>query len=154
MMRITFLSPRLPPAVCGLADHTDLLARALVEKGAEVSFIYYRAQQTEAPAACGSIAAWDGTPAHLGRCVEASKPDWLWLQLSGYGFSRWGAPYVLGSALKSLKQADPKLRVATYAHELYCEPHQLGWKGPLLSPWQRTTIARILRRSDKVFVST
>jgi hypothetical protein len=44
--------------------------------------------------------------------------------------------------------------VATYAHELYCEPHQLGLKGRLLSRWQKRTVGDLLRQSDAVFSST
>jgi hypothetical protein len=53
-----------------------------------------------------------------------------------------------------MHKALPALRVATYAHELYCDPHQLGLKGTLLSSWQRRTVGEILRQSDVVFSST
>jgi hypothetical protein len=139
--------------VCGVGDHTSLLAEALGQRGLDVAFVYCGWQQAEKPALPGQIARWNGRPGDLCRCVERQEPDWFWLQLSGYGFSRWGAPYALGQSLRRLRRAIPAVRVATYAHELYCEPHQLGWKGSLLSSWQKRTVGRILRQSDVVFAS-
>ena len=36
-MRMIFLAPRLPPAVCGVADHTRLLAENLVSRKERVT---------------------------------------------------------------------------------------------------------------------
>src|SRR5262249_27110234 len=78
---------------------------------------------------------------------------WLWVQLSGYGYSRWGAPYRLGCALARLRRKMPNVRLAVYLHETHCWPRQLGIKGPLLSPWQKYTVGRIARMADLVFTS-
>jgi Glycosyl transferase 4-like domain len=153
-MRITFLAPRLPPAVCGVADHTRLLAQALCREGVEVSFVCREERQSGGPPLPGPWDLWDGGVPSLKHRMEKQRPDWLWVQLSGYGYSRWGAPYLLARSLSMMRRALPALRLAMYAHELYCEPHQLGWKGPILSPWQRHTIGQVLRQSDVVFTST
>ncbi|HLJ91778.1 MAG TPA: hypothetical protein VKU02_01165 [Gemmataceae bacterium] len=72
------------------------------------------------------------------------------MQLSGYGYSRWGAPYQLGRALAHVQRALPDLGVAVCVHETHCQPRQLGKKGFLLSPWQRYTIGRVTRLADLV----
>jgi hypothetical protein len=83
----------------------------------------------------------------------AQEPDWLWVQLSNYGYSRWGAPLSLARALSALRRAAPDLGIAVCAHETHCRPQQLGRKGRLLSPWQRYTVGAVVRRADRVFTS-
>ncbi len=152
-MRITFLSPRLPPAVCGLADHTRFLAEAIKGQGAEVGFIYCKAQQDVDSRLPGPAAYWNGNPSGLETNVSKQCADWLWVQLSSYGFSRWGAPYRLGIALRRLRTRMPQVRLAICLHELHCKPSQLGLKGPILSPWQKYTVGKIAQLGDIVFAT-
>jgi len=151
-MRLTFLAPRLPPAVCGVADHTQRLAEAMAEQGVEVGFIHAKpaAEIVRLP---GPVDYWDGRRWSLADLLIRQRAEWLWVQLSGYGFSGWGAPFVLGRAIAAARERIPELRVAVYAHETYCAPHQLGIKGPVLAPWQRFTVARIAQSADVVFSS-
>lgn len=146
-MRVTFLAPRLPPAVCGVGDHTANLARALADRGIEVGFLSFHAQQaaTRDLLTPGPLGRWSGSPASLADCISRQVPDWLWVQLSGYGFSRWGAPWGLYRALRAVRRKFPRLRIAVCMHEGHCEPADLGWKGPLLSPWQRFTVGAVAR---------
>jgi hypothetical protein len=90
----------------------------------------------------------------LADCVRRQDPNWLWVQLSGYGYSRWGAPWALTRSLAALRRAFPAIRIAVCAHELFCRPNQLGRKGLLLSPWQRSTNGKIVGMADVVFAST
>ena len=60
---------------------------------------------------------------------------------------------MLGRALRELRDALPGVAVAICAHETHCQPQQLGRKGPLLSPWQRHTVAGVVRQADIVFTS-
>jgi hypothetical protein len=131
-----------------------MLADALGSTGVEVGFIHWKAQQEVQGLPPGPVGHWDGNGRGLECLIASQRADWIWIQLSPYGYSRWGAPYLLSRGLKKLRRRFPSLRLATYAHELYCEPHQLGWKGPLLSPWQAWTVGRILQQSDLVFTST
>jgi hypothetical protein len=151
-MRLTFLTPNLPGLVCGLADHSWLLGEALVRKGCDVSLIGRHGDPAAARNAgwSGYAAVWDGTPSGLGRLLERIPADWLWVQLSGYGYSRWGAPWRLACALKAAQHRHPALLLAICVHEIHCEPHQLGRKGQVLSLWQRFTIAYIVRLGDLV----
>ena len=151
-MHISFLTPRLPPAVCGVGDHTARLAEALHSEGVKSSFFVCRpGPPTGLPT--GPVHAWSGKPADLETALRHHAADWLWVQLSGYGYSRWGAPYRLGSTLLELKRRLPGVRIAVYLHETHCGIRQLGWKGPILSPWQRYTVGRVARLADVVFTS-
>jgi hypothetical protein len=153
-MRICFLAPRLPPAVCGLADHTRFLANALVTHGVDVGFIYSRTQNDVCGLLPGPVGHWDGSSHSLECEVAKQSPHWIWVQLSAYGFSRWGAPYRLGLALSRLRKSKPHIRLAICLHEVHCQPRQLGVKGLLLSPWQKHTVGRIARLGSLVFTST
>jgi hypothetical protein len=152
-MRVSFLSQQLPPAVCGVADHTWLLARTMAGQDAEVGFIHRVPVVNGGEPLPGPRNLWEGGAAALARCVARQAPDWLWVQFSNYGFSRWGAPYRLGRDLKCFRQRMPHVRVAVCLHETHCLPHQLGRKGRLLSPWQRYTVGAIARLGDVVFTA-
>lgn len=149
-MRISFLSPRLPPATCGVGDHTAHLAEAIATLGADVAFIYRQPMPTAPRKLNGPVSQWQGGSRSLLPCIAEQAPEWLWVQLSGYGYSRCGAPYRLGRALAHVRRALPELGVAVCVHETHCQPHQLGQKGFLLSPWQRHTVGRVTRLADLV----
>jgi hypothetical protein len=152
-MRISFLAPRLTQAICGIADNTRLLAQAMHEAGVEVGFIHREPRFLGDEFLAGPVDRWVHGAVDLRRCVRRQRPDWLWIQLSGYGYSRWGAAFRLGRALQSLRKAMPGLRMALYAHETHCQPHQLGRKGFWLSPWQRHTAGVAAREMNLVFTS-
>jgi hypothetical protein len=139
--------------VCGLADHAVFLANALRQQETDVSFIFCRWKQSTRTSIDASATAWDGSSKDLLRAVQHYQPDWLWIQLSGYGYSRWGAPYRLGIALRRLRARMPRMRLAVCLHEIHCKPAQLGFKGPILSPWQKHTVRLIARLADLVFTS-
>lgn len=153
-MHVTFLTPNLPPSVCGLADHTRLLGAALARRGYGVSIVARRrdaSTSTENIAGwVGATAIWDGTSGGLLRFLGHVRADWLWVQLSGYGYSRFGAPWKLSRTLKVVRRHYPDLRFAVCVHETYCHPDQLGPKGRVLSAWQRFTVGQILRQGDLV----
>ncbi len=153
-MRITFLTPRLPPQVCGLADHTRNLAESLTKLGVGVGFIHRQADQRQFELPVGPVDYWDDSPRSLIETVRKQKADWFWVQLSGYGYSRWGSPYRLARALAGLRRAVPEVRIAVYLHEPHCDASHLGLKGLPLSLWQKHTIGRIIRSADVVFTST
>ncbi len=151
-MRITVLTPNLPPLVCGLADHSWLLGQALEQLGCTVDLIGLRAaSQATCEEVRQSTALWDGSVQGLSRLVAARDPDWLWVQLSHYGYSRIGAPWRLGLALRLLRHRCPRIRIAVCMHESYCLPGQLGPKGILLSPLQKFLVGDIVKSSDLVF---
>jgi hypothetical protein len=150
-MRVTFLSPRLPPAVCGLADHAKWLAGAMAKRRAEVGFIHCQEQALVCDLPPGPVDFWGGNHSGLEACLGRQRPDWLWVQLSGYGYSRWGAPYRLMRALAWVRRHLPDVRLAICVHETHCQPNQLGRKGPVLARWQRYTASRVARLGHVVF---
>jgi hypothetical protein len=152
-MRVTFLSPRLPPRICGVGDHTRCLALAMAGHGVQVGFVH-RGTQPVLDMPEGPVRSWDGGVKSLVRAVEEQAPDWLWVQVSGYGYSRWGAPARLGWALSSVRKKWTRVRIAVCLHETHCRVAQLGMKGPLLAPWQRHTVGAVARLGDQVFATT
>src|SRR5262245_53157263 len=150
-MRVSILTPRLPPAVCGLADHTQLLAEAMTRQGVSVGFIHREPCHNGGRLPGCLTDHWSRGGAALERCLTRQGADWLWVQLSGYGYSRWGAPYALSRSLAWVRRRLPDLRLAVCLHETHCRPHQLGRKGFWLSRWQRHTVATIARLADVVF---
>lgn len=148
-MRISFLSSRLPPAVCGVADHTAWLAAAMVEHGVTVSFVHRTGEVDAGALPSAVVDRWDGSGGHLVQIVRRQRPDWLWLQLSSYAYSRWGAPFRLARQLGRLKRSLPDVRLAICVHETHCQPRQLGRKGWFLAPWQRFTVGAVVRQADR-----
>ncbi len=126
----------------------------MVDKEIEVGFIHLKPLQPGGALPPGSVDQWNGSVANLRACVERQQPNWLWTQLSGYGYSRWGAPYRLWQGLKALRRSHPNVFQAVYVHETHCAPHHLGWKGLVLSPWQKFTVGTICRQAELVFTST
>lgn len=151
-MRISFLTSQLPPAACGVGDHTKFLAHAMAAQDVEVGFIHLKPlQEGDGGLPTGPVDGWDGSPRGLTECVARRAPDWLWVQLSAYGYSRWGAPYRMGRALAHLRMKLKEVRLAICVHETHCRSHQLGIKGPILSPWQKHTVGKLVRLGDVVF---
>lgn len=125
----------------------------MTEHGVRAAFAHCQPAAGVAPLP-GPAHYWDSSAVDLAAFLRAQNADWLWVQLSAYGYSRWGAPYRLGKALASIKRQLPGLRLAVYLHETHCDAGQLGWKGPVLSPWQKHTVGRVARLADVVFTST
>jgi hypothetical protein len=125
----------------------------MVGQSVQVGFIHCEPLQEGGEFPPGPLDYWNPRTDRLINCVARQRPDWLWVQLSGYGYSRWGAPYRLGRSLAAIRAKLPDVRLAICVHETHCQPGQLGIKGPLLSAWQRRTVARIVRLGDIVFPS-
>lgn len=126
----------------------------MAERGAKVGFTFFRGLDPDGSLLPGPSWRWNGGAAGLAAIVNQAKPEWLWVQLSGYGYARWGAPWKLAHALAYLRRRRPDVRIAVYVHETHCEPHQLGRKGFLVSPWQRHTVGNVVRSAHRVFTST
>jgi hypothetical protein len=99
-VRVTLLAPRLPPRISGVGDHTRCLARAMEDQAVEAGYIH-RDPQQELDVPEGPPDRRDGGRRSLCRVLSRQASDWLWVELSGYGCSRWGAPYRLGRVLAS-----------------------------------------------------
>lgn len=153
---VVFLTPNLPPVTCGLADHSANLAKALARLGWSVGVVALRGDPAIVHRQGWGEAArlWGGSCRGLARQLSELAPEWLWVQLSGYGYSRWGSPWLLCRALEYARRRMTRLKVAVCVHETHCAPSQLGAKGPILSFLQRWTIGRVARLGDVVFPTT
>lgn len=137
-MTFFHLIPRLPPPVCGVADHAGMLATALQAQGVVSVLVPYHAETD-----------WRQI---LRRSAQAGEAvTWL-VHYSGYGYAKRGAPLGLLRDLRRLRRECPGVRLLTMFHELYAG-------GPLwtsafwLSPLQRHVAAGLARLSDAVFTN-
>ena len=152
-LRVSILTPYLTPAVCGLLDHSRHLGHELIRRGGTVQLLGLYGEEGEIDTQVlpeKRIAMWGVERGSLNAAIAEAELDWLIVQLSSYGYSRWGAPWGLGRILYKLKQGN-RVRLAAIVHETHCMPAQLGWKGPILSLWQRYTVSSLLHCCDMIF---
>ncbi len=149
-MVLTFLTPRLPPCVCGVGDHTVHMADAMRDMVSSVTAIVLHSQPQRSGNVFDRIDRWNGRSAALAALLRDHATDLLWIQYSGYGFGYQGIPWFLIRAIKSLRQ---RPKIAIYFHEIHCSPHQLGWKGRLLSPLQKQLGKALANTADVIFTS-
>lgn len=149
-MNITFLTPRLPPSVCGVGDHTVQLAQAMRAHVEYVTAIDLYGETADASLPFDRIDRWDRRPETLSSLLRTHATDVLWIQYSGYGYGYQGVPRFLERALRRLNR---ETTLVAYFHQTHCRMRQLGWKGVLISPWQHRIAQRIAQRADVVFTS-
>lgn len=131
------LIPRLPPPVCGVADHAGRLAQALQLHGIDSVMVPYQGDSD-----------WRQV---LRSSAKAGPVTWL-LHYSGYGYAKRGAPVTLLRELRKLRRECHGVRILTMFHELYAggAPWTSAfWLGPL----QRFVAAGLARQSDAVFTN-
>lgn len=153
------ITPRVPPAVCGVGDYATLVGRRIESVPYEVS--------------CRYIAAGWNSPRE-GRTTQ-DKHKFLWetlanerdkiggpegatdsvavlLHYSGYGYSPNGAPEWLAGALENRPSEWCNTKVVTFFHELYAtgRPWQRAfWQ----SGQQRRVAERVARASDALMTN-
>lgn len=149
-MNITIITPNLPPIMCGLADHSRLFGEAIEEQGCTINYIGLHGKTSLAQHWPGTVAKWDGKITSLATLLDEQSSEWVWLQLSGYGYSKLGAPWKLYLALKNITYQLPSVKLAVCLHETYCKPGQLGKKGFILSHWQKYIICAISRLANLI----
>jgi hypothetical protein len=121
-MRILQIIPRVPPPICGVADYSLNLARALgSQHGIETTFV------SGAPPAHG-IEKWGefslvGAARHrpgefASQLLERPESEGLILHYSAYGFAKRGTPLWLALALLKLKKVRPAIPIVVMFHEL------------------------------------
>jgi hypothetical protein len=138
--------PQLKPARCGVSDHAILLAGELERAhGIETAFAVVNSNepcdlpyprvycaQSELPEACVTL--------------SQGRPAALLVHLSGYGYSRDGAPAELAEALERVR-ADGRFRVAVFFHELFATG--MPWRSAFWhSRRQQEAVSRIARDCD------
>ncbi len=136
-IRVIHIAPELPPTIGGVADYSVILSRRLVEESAEaVEPVLVRAGREDDPAPEVEFPVVDlggkATAAALADTVTQLSDDApgravVLLQYSGYGFSRYGAPFWLA---RGLRQScwEREIPVLAMFHEI----RSSSWK-----PWSR-----------------
>lgn len=150
-MRINVLTPNLPPAVCGIADHSILLGNALRRLGAEVDYL----APCRGPNASQSTNAclWDGTTKGLHTAIQRRESDVLWIQYSGYGYSKKGIPVALARAIEHIAKSRPGMSIVACMHETHASKTRLGWRAPIIQPLQISVARRIVKAAHVVFAT-
>ncbi len=153
-MKILQITPRVPPAVCGVGDYAWLLAQALRDEhdihssflsagtiwtkpvgGTE--FPVFRLPELTATALLDFIAFRTGE-------FEA-----IVLHMSPYGYQKRGVPFWLAAAWRQLSRMEAAPRLITMFHELYAS-------GPLsssafwLQPMQKWVLRIVAQVSDGI----
>lgn len=150
-MRIAMLMPNPPSIVCGIADHSVLLGRALQKLGSEVDYLALNCHDNGTDDF--DIHCWDGSAKGLSRLIRNLGTDVLWVQYSGYGYSRKGVPFRLARALGEVRARVGAPLLTICMHETHAELARLGWRGSLLERLQRSTSGRVARSGDIVFAT-
>lgn len=150
-MRLLHLLPRVPPAICGVADYAWNLALALrsreavestflaagsawVEPGSQTTFPVHRL----AHASAGSLHNW------LTR--HQDRHNAVLLHLSPYGFDKRAVPWWLAGAISRQARSPHAPPCITFFHELYADgppTTSAFW----LKPLQKAVLLRIGRAS-------
>ena len=150
-MRITMLMPNLPPIVCGIADHSIMLGRALSGLGSKISYLALRCHEGESGRS--DMYVWDGRARSLREAIQRLGTEILWVQYSGYGFSRKGIPFRLARALEEIRKCADAPTIVVCMHETHASRTGLGWRAPLIQPLQIIASRRVARTADIVFAT-
>jgi hypothetical protein len=151
-MNLLHILPRVPPAVCGVADYAWNLAEQLeLHEGIQSTFLSAGTSWTyPGPEPHFPVHHLPRMSAHTfdsWLCHHGSSVDALMLHLSPYGFQKRAMPFGLANAWSSQAarvQAPPRL---TYFHELFASgppTTSAFW----LQPLQKFILRRIARASS------
>ena len=137
---------QLKPGRCGVSDHALLLAQELEAAfGIETAFaVVNSSEPCETPFRrmyCGQSQLHEACAA-----LSQGHAAAVLVHLSGYGFSRDGAPAELAAALERVRE-DGHFRIAVYFHELYATG--MPWRSAFWhSRRQQRAVGRIARGCD------
>jgi len=144
--RMHLIAPSAPPKVCGVGDHTFLLAARLA---ARMPTRVHCGQTDPVPLATGSDTRLDfdsfrpWTLGQLSRGDEFQPQDTLFFQYTNFAYGRWGFNPWLAPALRRWRAKG--LRIATMFHETYTD--QRGPKGLAMRTWQRIFFRQVGKAS-------
>ncbi len=137
---------QLKPGRCGVSDHALLLAQELEAAfGIETAFAVVN---SSAPCETPFRRVYCGQPQLQEACTALSQGQAaaVLVHLSGYGFSRDGAPAELAAALERVRE-EGHFRTAVYFHELYATG--MPWRSAFWhSRRQQRAVGRIARECD------
>lgn len=153
-MKILQIIPRVPPPICGVADYSLNLARALSSQhGIETTFVPGTLPAT-GDEKWGEFDAV-GVIRHDSRkfasqLIDRSESEGLILHYSAYGFAKRGTPLWLALALLKLKKVRPAMPIVVMFHEL--GSRGTTWRSSSYWNWpvQQWIISRLYRTAGAV----
>lgn len=141
------IAPSAPPKICGVADHTLMIGRALA---ASTRVAIHCGQADPSPRFPGIPFRVDfdherpSTLVPLAKSDAFAPGDRVLLQFTNFAYARWGLNFGLARAMAAWRRRG--LAVATMFHETYTD--QPGPKGLAMRTWQRHFFRSVGRNSD------
>jgi hypothetical protein len=158
MTTILAIVPRLPPAIDGVGDYADLVARCLASQH-QISTKFI---------ACDPLVSIDrriddadriqleqrSAPALLDILNDLDRIDTLFLHYVSYGYDRRGCPQWLVAALTKWRKARSSRRIVIMFHEIYASSN-LPWSSQFwTAPLQKKIARDLCNLGDRVITST
>lgn len=148
-MRVTIVSREFPPAVSGIGDHTDHLARELVARGATVTVVCLGDAEERSAFDVAAIARWDRRS--ITSAVEDSKPDVIVWQYNPFSIGRRGLASSAGRLARALAACAP---LVLSLHELWFPWGHGGLRGVAWAIVQRLQGRSALKAASRWIVTT
>lgn len=150
--RVIQILPRLPPAICGVADQSVQIGNRLEsDHGCEVCYIAAR-PLPDSTSDAHRIFLRKRSATELFTVMESlyqPRHTVIFLQFSGYGFARWGLCYWVVQSIKRFLKRHPDVRLLTMFHELWATgplTSSAGWT----TPFQRGIVRSLVKLSSEV----
>ncbi|GMQ81799.1 MAG: hypothetical protein BMS9Abin05_1235 [Rhodothermia bacterium] len=128
-----------------------MLGEALKGLGAKIDYLALRRHE-DGPDGPG-LHLWDGSAKGLRQAIRRLGTEVLWIQYSGYGFSRKGIPFGLARALEEVRKRPAAPTIVVCVHETHANRTRLGWRAPLIQRLQIVASRRVVRAADIVFAT-
>ena len=152
MIRLLHILPQAPPAVCGIAEYSSLLAKKMKEEH-DIHSTFLAAgtrrgsPQTPGPFRCFSLPDLTASGLATWMSSHSSEFDAVVLHVSPYGYQKRAIPFWLASAWKQISRSKKRPVLMSMFHELYAS-------GPIttstfwLQPFQKVILRGLARASD------
>jgi glycosyltransferase involved in cell wall biosynthesis len=135
--------------VCGVRDHSNLLAGALRREGLEASVHWLNRRSRSVGAARAEIRHWGD---RLEVELRDARTAAIVLVYSVFAYSHRGVPLFVPSVLRVVRRS--RLPVVLMLHELAYPWNQGGWRGKVWSLTQRAMLLWVMRAGRAVVVTS
>lgn len=153
-MKITIISPGLPPRLDGIGDYSAFLGEELARQGHDVSIL----TATENAALLQNVRVQKAftldDPQSVNGIISplvADPPDWVLLQYNPFSYGKWGWNPQTVSALKQIRTQLPQTRIAVMAHETFVPAESPQFV--VMTVWQRALFFQLGQTCDLLFLS-
>ncbi|WP_417735104.1 hypothetical protein [Rosistilla oblonga] len=144
--------PRLPPAVCGVADHAIALGDSLVKSwGYDVRYVAINPIPQPLKIDSNHQLTCRSADALLTFLQEQNLPpsSTLIVHFSGYSYGKRGVCFWLTNALRRFLEQRPNINLITMFHELW-SPAPLLSKSGVTIPFQKMIVSKLIQLSKAV----